>query len=505
MSTSRMLKCEICQRQFQLLSRLKAHVQTGCTNKFSASKLKNFSCKICGTTFKHLASLETHMLMHNTKSTEHEINVNKNEDQEQGMQNGTKPKVFVCGVCQKRYSCEFALKGHMLDHMKMEEQKCEVCMLLFRTPSEVNKHMRSHTQEDGIYCCDDCELYFYSAGELKHHSATHSNQTLDECDIYGKRLKLPGLKTGTQSYNIKDPYSCRICQVKCISREKLEQHLLETHTNKEKNEFTKTEDYESFEKNMRDIHAKTAEKVFLCEICGIRFQRLKTYQKHMRSVLSGDTHYGCETCGECFIKMEELKMHKYLTCRPKTYTCYICERTFILEKQYNDHMVTHRPKNADRTCMICMKVFHRKRALEKHMNKHTGHKPYKCDKCGVAYFNKMSLAAHKRLHLITQTASSASPETDTSLLPETDPSLLPETDTSLLPETDPSLLPETITSLIPETAPSSISEGVPSHIKEIGSSLIQDRDTSLIPEIVPSSISEGDPSIIQEEGPSYGH
>ena len=107
MSTSRMLKCEICQRQFQLLSRLKAHVQTGCTNKFSASKLKNFSCKICGTTFKHLASLETHMLMHNTKSTEHEINVNKNDDQEQGMQNGTNQK------CQNRsfhsMSCIFRL------------------------------------------------------------------------------------------------------------------------------------------------------------------------------------------------------------------------------------------------------------------------------------------------------------------------------------------------------------------------------------------------------------
>lgn len=49
--------------------------------------------------------------------------------------------------------------------------------------------------------------------------------------------------------------------------------------------------------------------------------------------------------------------------------------------------------------MLCEKAFNQKSALQVHMKKHTGERPYKCDYCAMGFTQKSNMKLHmKRAH-----------------------------------------------------------------------------------------------------------
>jgi len=50
--------------------------------------------------------------------------------------------------------------------------ECDVCEKVFRYPSKLAEHMRTHTKEKP-YECDMCEKRFTQAGSLQRHVRTH--------------------------------------------------------------------------------------------------------------------------------------------------------------------------------------------------------------------------------------------------------------------------------------------------------------------------------------------
>ena len=406
-------RCEICKKQFRAFSIFMKHVQSGCTSKCpQSSKQRYYSCEVCGTACKYLASMETHMLMHkNKKLSPHKPN-RANENCEDANLNDTNKELYICGVCGKRYSCEFALKGHMREHITPEEHQCEVCQEIFRWPSELYKHMRTHTPDDSVYCCDSCEKYYRTSAALMEHLYTHTYPKLTTCKVCGKTLQLPSLKYHMLKHSKEESTKYINCKKKQTDSGKLEEHI-KTHSENEQYEPSKkeTSDYESFEQDMHYIHTSNSEKAFACHVCGTRFRAQRAFKKHMQGVHSGKTHHRCDVCGKYFVKVASLKLHKYLHCGAKTYFCKVCGRCFILEKAYNEHKVTHTKQEMEirHRCMICNKNFGCRSTLNIHMNKHTGHKPYKCETCGEAYTAPESLLAHKRLHLLPHPPAVRSP------------------------------------------------------------------------------------------------
>ena len=65
--------------------------------------------------------------------------------------------------------------------------ECDVCEKVFRYPSKLAEHMRTHTNEKP-YECDVCDKAFRHSGSLKRHMRIHTNEKPYECDVCEKRF-----------------------------------------------------------------------------------------------------------------------------------------------------------------------------------------------------------------------------------------------------------------------------------------------------------------------------
>jgi uncharacterized Zn-finger protein len=64
---------------------------------------------------------------------------------------GKQKKTHVCLFCGKIYNRKYGLKIHLRTHTGYKPLKCKVCSRPFSDPSNLNKHVRLHSQGDTPY------------------------------------------------------------------------------------------------------------------------------------------------------------------------------------------------------------------------------------------------------------------------------------------------------------------------------------------------------------------
>ena len=74
---------------------------------------------------------------------------------------------------------------------KRTQHECDVCEKVFRYPSKLASHMRTHTNERP-YECDVCEKRFRQSGSLQTHMRIHTNERPYECDVCDKAFRDSG-------------------------------------------------------------------------------------------------------------------------------------------------------------------------------------------------------------------------------------------------------------------------------------------------------------------------
>ena len=74
---------------------------------------------------------------------------------------------------------------------KRTQHECDFCEKVFRYPSKLAEHMRTHTKEKP-YECEVCEKRFALAGNLEIHMRIHTNEKPYECDVCEKRFRQLG-------------------------------------------------------------------------------------------------------------------------------------------------------------------------------------------------------------------------------------------------------------------------------------------------------------------------
>ncbi|KAM6975884.1 zinc finger and BTB domain-containing protein 26-like [Tautogolabrus adspersus] len=102
-----------------------------------------------------------------------------------------------------------------------------------------------------------------------------------------------------------------------------------------------------------------------------------------------------ERCDRVFQHLESyvghLKEHRQ-------YLCLVCRKVFSQKSNLTRHIQVHTGVKPFR-CPLCHKTFSQKATLQDHFNLHTGSKPLKCHCCGAHFVHKLDLRRHlKGIH-----------------------------------------------------------------------------------------------------------
>ncbi|CAG2239049.1 KRAB [Mytilus edulis] len=159
--------CIHCEQNMSSVDELKEHLNK--THNIFASEDGSFryGCKICGKTFANGHKLKAHQYVHNIHPP------------------------LKCSICHQTLKSEKTLSYHMKTKHNEAYQKnvsCEYCGKLFWCKSELDKHLRVHTNERP-YLCHICSSSFKTAGNLRNHQrAIHENHFWI-CDVCGQKFK----------------------------------------------------------------------------------------------------------------------------------------------------------------------------------------------------------------------------------------------------------------------------------------------------------------------------
>jgi uncharacterized Zn-finger protein len=98
---------------------------------------------------------------------------------------GKPKKTHVCLFCGKIYNRKYGLKIHLRTHTGYKPLKCKVCSRPFSDPSNLNKHVRLHSQGETPYRCPYCGKVLVRKRDLdrhimSRHTTTSSNTNISE-------------------------------------------------------------------------------------------------------------------------------------------------------------------------------------------------------------------------------------------------------------------------------------------------------------------------------------
>ncbi|XP_078527097.1 transcriptional repressor CTCF [Lissotriton helveticus] len=254
-------------------------------------------------------------------------------------------KTFQCELCS--YTCprRSNLDRHMKSHTDERPHKCHLCGRAFRTVTLLRNHLNTHTGTRP-HKCTDCDMAFVTSGELVRH----------------RRYK----------HTHEKPFKCSMCDYASVEVSKLKRH----------------------------IRSHTGERPFQCSLCSYASRDTYKLKRHMRTH-SGEKPYECYICHARFTQSGTMKMHilQKHTENVAKFHCPHCDTVIARKSDLGVHLrKQHSYIELGRKCRYCDAVFHERYALIQHQKSHKNEKRYKCDQCEYACRQERHMIMHKRTH-----------------------------------------------------------------------------------------------------------
>ena len=132
---------------------------------------------------------------------------------------------------------------------------------------------------------------------------------------------------------------------------------------------------------------------YTCSICSKNFTQKVGLEKHQRTH-SGEPLYkvGAIMFRELTFKGRQILLLHY---RSFELQCDYCDRRFLHEKTYKNHLTNHNGKKYV-YCSVCRLGFTSRVNLERHSRSHTKEKPFICEICGQRFSQSFKMYAHIR-------------------------------------------------------------------------------------------------------------
>ncbi|KAM9826326.1 transcriptional repressor CTCF isoform 1-T1 [Syngnathus typhle] len=254
-------------------------------------------------------------------------------------------KTFQCELCS--YTCprRSNLDRHMKSHTDERPHKCHLCGRAFRTVTLLRNHLNTHTGTRP-HKCTDCDMAFVTSGELVRH----------------RRYK----------HTHEKPFKCSMCDYCSVEVSKLKRH----------------------------IRSHTGERPFQCSLCSYASRDTYKLKRHMRTH-SGEKPYECYICHARFTQSGTMKMHilQKHTENVAKFHCPHCDTVIARKSDLGVHLrKQHSFIERGKKCRYCDAVFHERYALIQHQKTHKNEKRFKCDQCDYCCKQERHMIMHKRTH-----------------------------------------------------------------------------------------------------------
>ncbi|XP_032680584.1 zinc finger protein 236-like isoform X2 [Odontomachus brunneus] len=471
------LKCDICRQEFTKQTLYRRHMENHAEEKphrcpkcpASFNIPTNFTlhmathntgdpkCPECGRKYARMASLKSHMLMHekeeNLFCTECEDAFSTKAQLDAHLKlHGEKwasEDVRKCKLCNKQFVqpalYRLHIRGHYRQQTKIVKQtkrgtkhktmyKCTICLKSFQKPSQLMRHIRVHTGEKP-FKCTVCSRAFTQKSSLQIHAWQHNGIRPHTCNLCNAKFSQKGnLKAHT--LRVHNPpegepmYECSYCSCAFKKLGSLNGHIKRVHSNSSEESTAKSSEANSSISSEADMRA-TVDSVI---------SQLASLESAVNNT-AVSTATGTLNVGQNDILQQALKnsglpnknevtskettepkkmdsrttyvtlldkaaggaMRKYLTIKQhcvgnvRWYACSFCMKEFKKPSDLIRHLRVHTQEKPFK-CMYCVRSFALKSTMIAHERTHTGVKKYACDSCDKTFACHSSLTAHTKLH-----------------------------------------------------------------------------------------------------------
>ncbi|CAH2230095.1 gastrula zinc finger protein XlCGF57.1-like [Pararge aegeria] len=175
------LQCAICPNVFTKYKILLEHMHT---------HYRNYVCDICNYGFSTRRAMLNHKESHKTGTYECSQcdKVFENPQRRRTHLNAVHKFMNMphrCGVCNERFKSIRLKDRHMIKvHGKTPMSlTCLACDKIFTSQNSLRIHRKNYHLMERHYQCKECEMNFFTNGQLKNHMVKHTGRKDFQCDV----------------------------------------------------------------------------------------------------------------------------------------------------------------------------------------------------------------------------------------------------------------------------------------------------------------------------------
>ena len=176
-------KCELCNLEFTDRNVLEEHI------KKNHEEIAWNVCINCQEKFKTSGELQTHILIAHSNHSEYKCNgcdIRCKSRCELEEHNKVKHKEIACDKCQERFQDRTQLQTHIMEtHREVQEYECGQCELFFKS-DEDHKHHTITIHADNVFNCQICDKPYTSMSLLRRHDWRCHRRI--ECNMCGETI-----------------------------------------------------------------------------------------------------------------------------------------------------------------------------------------------------------------------------------------------------------------------------------------------------------------------------